>query len=417
LSVEQLREGIVTVMFTDVEGFTDLTTERGDAVARELIDAQRRLVREQVGRHEGREIDQIGDGFMVAFTSTRRAVACAIAIQAAVARYNDERPDARLRLRVGLNVGEVIEEGGHPFGAAVNGAARVAGEARGGEILVSEAVRQLAGTVLGVGFRDRGRFRLKGFPERWRLYEVVARDGAAATPRPSKARSVRGRRLDAARAALAVAVVAASAAAVAAAVVLYRGDGGERASLGEPSGEGGAIVIGRAIGSASIGMSEDEALDAYGEPQARRSWTSRGRSGSTLTFADAGGTLAISFFDGRAVQIATRSPFYTTDGGISVGLERVPNPGIVGPSPGPDWRDSLASGELVQTGPDTYVWRGFVFGGQAEYCAIGEGSVTMLLLNLSTITEIRIVEREFVPDQLPLGADTTVGVPPCDREL
>ena len=169
---DQLDTGVVTLMFTDVEGSTDLTRRLGDEVARRTIEEHRRIVRAKLAEHDGREIDSIGDGFMITFSSPRRAVACAVAIHKALADHAREHPDEEVRVRIGLNVGEVLERGGHPFGAAVNATQRVAATAKGGQIFVSEPVRHLAGTIPEVIFRDRGRFQLKGFDERWRLYEV-----------------------------------------------------------------------------------------------------------------------------------------------------------------------------------------------------------------------------------------------------
>lgn len=418
MSDQDLREDIVTVMFTDVEGFTDLTTRRGDAAAREVIEAERRIVREEVAQFDGREIDQIGDGFMVAFTSTRRAISCALAIQNSVAQHNAENADNRVRIRVGLNVGEVIEEGGHPFGAAVNGAARVAAKAKGGEILVSEAVKQLAGTIPDVTFRDRGRFELKGFPDRWRLYEVTAgsANGEARIPHGLRRRSLRSTQLPSRRAQLfGLALVLLVASAVVA-IVALRGGKHEPATPGAAGGtQDSAIVLGQSIGKAELGMSQDEARSSFGEPESTRNWTSRGRSGSTDTYSVPQGTLEISFFDGRAVQLATRSRFFSTDGGIRVGLE-VPNPGL----PGSDWRDALASGDLLQTGPGEYSWRGFVYGNSYDYCSSGYGAVTMVLLavNSARVESIRITKRDFVLDNLPLGADYGLfGNPPCKHVL
>jgi class 3 adenylate cyclase/streptogramin lyase len=189
--------GVVTIMFTDVEGSTDLTRRLGDEAARRTIDAHKSIIRAKLAEHDGREIDSIGDGFMITFLSTRRAIACAVDIQRALEAHGQERPDEDVRVRIGLNVGEVLERGGHPFGAAVNATQRVAAHARGGEIFVSEPVRHLVGTMPELRFRDRGRRALKGFPERWRLYEVVwqaPRAKAAPKPKPRLEPAARRRR-------------------------------------------------------------------------------------------------------------------------------------------------------------------------------------------------------------------------------
>jgi class 3 adenylate cyclase/tetratricopeptide (TPR) repeat protein len=180
---QELPEGTVTVLFTDVEGSTDLTTRRGDEAAQEILRAQRELVRHQVEQHSGHEVKSLGDGFMVAFASARRGVACAVGIQRALEEHNQRQPpDQQVRVRIGLNTGEVIQEEADLFGEAVNAAARIAAKAKGGQVLVSEAVRIVMGRAKDIELIDRGRFRLKGFPERWRLFEVVWHEGRAATP-------------------------------------------------------------------------------------------------------------------------------------------------------------------------------------------------------------------------------------------
>ena len=194
---DQFDTGVVTVMFTDVEGSTDLTRRLGDEAARRTIESHKRIVREALAEHGGREIDSIGDGFMITFLSTRRAIACAVAIHKALAEHGREHPDEEVRVRIGLNVGEVLERGGHPFGAAVNATQRVGAYAKGGQIFVSEPVRHLAGTIPEVTFRDRGRFTLKGFSERWRLYEVVwapTEEKAPPKPKPKAEPGTRRRR-------------------------------------------------------------------------------------------------------------------------------------------------------------------------------------------------------------------------------
>jgi virginiamycin B lyase len=165
-------QGVVTIMHADVEGSTELTTRLGDEVGRTTLEATKRIVRERAETFGGRQIDAVGDAMMFTFTSTRQAIAGAIAVQRALAEEERERPEETLRVRIGLNVGEVLERDGHPFGAAVNAGARVMAKGSGGQILVSEMVRRLVGTMPGVSFRDRGRHAFKGFDERWRLYEV-----------------------------------------------------------------------------------------------------------------------------------------------------------------------------------------------------------------------------------------------------
>jgi class 3 adenylate cyclase/tetratricopeptide (TPR) repeat protein len=176
---QELPQGTVTVLFTDVEGSTDLVTRRGDEAAQAILRRQRELVRSQVEQHSGHEVKSLGDGFMVAFASARKAVACAVGIQRALEQHNRQRPDQQVRVRIGLNTGEAIQEEADLFGAAVNAAARIASKANGGQILLSETVRGVLGRAKDVELVDRGRFRLKGFPERWRLYEVAWQEAGA----------------------------------------------------------------------------------------------------------------------------------------------------------------------------------------------------------------------------------------------
>jgi len=170
---ELLPDGPVTILFSDVEGSTDLRTERGDVVAHRILRAHEEVVRGCVNAHGGREIKALGDGFMVAFSSVRKALTCAQAIQIGLADRNAAAPGDEVQVRIGINTGEVVIEGGDLYGQAVNAAARIASRAKGGEVLVSEIVRQLAGSGPDFTFIDRGRYRLKGFPDRWHLYRLV----------------------------------------------------------------------------------------------------------------------------------------------------------------------------------------------------------------------------------------------------
>jgi class 3 adenylate cyclase len=165
--------GLQTILFTDVEGSTAFTDRMGDAAARNVLREHERITREALKAHGGSEVKTMGDGFMASFSSATRALACAIAIQRAFA-------DSDIRVRIGLNAGEPIAEddpGGRSdlYGTAVIVAARIAAQAQGGEVLVSDVVRQL---VAGKDFlfNDRGDHALKGFEDPVRVFEVRWRE-------------------------------------------------------------------------------------------------------------------------------------------------------------------------------------------------------------------------------------------------
>jgi len=162
--------GTHTILFTDIEGSTAITHRLGDARARELMREHERITREALKAHGGAEVKTMGDGFMASFSSATRALDCAIALQRAFAERNESAAEP-IRVRVGLNAGEPIEEEQDLFGTAVILAARIAAQAEGGEILVSEGVRQI---VAGKKFllADRGEVTLRGFEDPVHVYEL-----------------------------------------------------------------------------------------------------------------------------------------------------------------------------------------------------------------------------------------------------
>jgi len=166
-------EGTLTIMFTDIEGFTSLLRTLDEDGAHELVHVHSWTVRECVQRKGGFEVKALGDGFMLVFTAARQALRCAVDIQRALAEYNLEHPQRSLLVRVGINSGDTFRHGEDYFGLAVTMAARVVAKARGGQILMTNASRELAGPVDGVEYVERGRFQMKGFAGRQRLYEVV----------------------------------------------------------------------------------------------------------------------------------------------------------------------------------------------------------------------------------------------------
>jgi DNA-binding NarL/FixJ family response regulator len=157
--------GTVTVVFTDIEGSTEVLESLGEERARELFREHDVLVRGLLDSHSGTEVEREGDAFMLAFSGARPAVQCACAIQRAFA-------DHPLSVRMGINTGDVVAEDDRYFGRTIYLAARVSGQAQGGEILVSDLTRALVGDLSGVRFADRGEHELRGLTGRHRLWEV-----------------------------------------------------------------------------------------------------------------------------------------------------------------------------------------------------------------------------------------------------
>jgi class 3 adenylate cyclase/dienelactone hydrolase len=163
--VEEPDRVLATVMFSDIVDSTAKAVEMGDARWRELLEWHHVLVRRQLARARGKEVDTAGDGFFAAFDGPARAIRCACAITEAVTELG-------LEVRAGLHTGECEVIDGKIAGIAVHTGARVAAKANPGEVLVSSTVKDLvAGS--GLAFEDRGAHEFKGIPGKWRLYSVV----------------------------------------------------------------------------------------------------------------------------------------------------------------------------------------------------------------------------------------------------
>jgi class 3 adenylate cyclase len=160
----------VAILFTDLVGSTALTERLGDTRARELMKEHDRLVREAVARAGGTEVKATGDGFLLSFPSVTRALGCAVRLQTALAEHNRDASEP-IEIRIGINAGEPMSADDDLHGAVVNMAARVCAMAEGGQVLVTNVVRELA-TGKGFFFEDTGEVPLKGFAEPVRLYEL-----------------------------------------------------------------------------------------------------------------------------------------------------------------------------------------------------------------------------------------------------
>ena len=156
---------LATVLFTDIVGSTERVATVGDRRWRELLDAHHAVVRQELERFRGREIDTAGDGFLATFDGPARAIRCAQAVRDGVETLG-------LAIRAGLHTGECEVRGEAVAGIAVHMGARVAALADSGEVLVSSTVKDLvAGS--GIEFEDRGVHELKGIPGEWRVYAVL----------------------------------------------------------------------------------------------------------------------------------------------------------------------------------------------------------------------------------------------------
>src|SRR3954447_10663733 len=157
---------LATILFTDIVDSTIHLSEMGDSRWRQVVERHHALVRRELARHRGRELDTAGDGFFASFDGPARGIRCASAISKEVAELG-------IQVRAGLHTGECQLVDGKLGGIAVHLGARVASQANGGEVLVSGTVKDLvAGS--GIEFQDRGRHELKGVTGEWQLYSVTA---------------------------------------------------------------------------------------------------------------------------------------------------------------------------------------------------------------------------------------------------
>ena len=156
---------LATVLFTDIVGSTRRAAEMGDRDWHALLDAHDAVVRVQLNRFRGREVNTSGDGFLAMFDGPQRAIRCAMAIRDAVQALGIE-------VRAGLHTGECEVRGDDIGGIAVHIGARVSALAGPDDVLVSSTLRDL---VIGSGleFEDRGAHQLKGVPGEWRLFAVA----------------------------------------------------------------------------------------------------------------------------------------------------------------------------------------------------------------------------------------------------
>jgi len=163
------------VMFTDLEGSTEMISLYGDDKSMELLRVHNALTRDALRAHGGQEIKHTGDGFMTSFSSAVSAVECAIDIQQAMVAHNEENRSAVMNLRIGICAGEPVQNDKQLYGAAVNLAARLCAHADPTSILVAQVIKDLCVGKM-ISFVDRGEVEVKGFEQPVPSYEVAWRD-------------------------------------------------------------------------------------------------------------------------------------------------------------------------------------------------------------------------------------------------
>lgn len=167
-------EGTLTIVFSDIESSTEMAAAMGDASWMRVLAAHNDIIRRRVAEYGGRDIKSQGDGFMLSFPSARRALLAMIRVQQDITAHADADPDTGVRVRIGLHTGEVIKsDDGDLFGRHVIMAARIAGAATGGQILVSDLVRQITEGGGDLPFGESTSMHLKGLGDsEYAVYDV-----------------------------------------------------------------------------------------------------------------------------------------------------------------------------------------------------------------------------------------------------
>jgi class 3 adenylate cyclase len=168
---ESIDPAFRVIMFTDLKDSTAMTAELGEEKAMHLLRVHNALVRTALREHNGSEVKHTGDGFMVSFRDAAQAISCALDIQLAFSGYNQENPQNSMHIRIGLNAGEPIEEGGDLFGSVVQLASRICDHAEPGAVCASQTVQDNCGAA-SFRFTDLGAPSLKGFNQPVSIFQV-----------------------------------------------------------------------------------------------------------------------------------------------------------------------------------------------------------------------------------------------------
>jgi adenylate cyclase len=180
MNQEEFKRRLTAILSADVEGYSLLMREDEEATIRTLK-TYRTAMRNLIQRYRGRVVDSPGDNILSEFSSVVDAVNCAVEIQRELAERNSELPhERRMRFRIGVNLGDVVEDGERIYGDGVNIAARMEGLAEGGGICISGTVYDQVKHKLGLEYEYLGEQEVKNMPEPIRAYRILSYPGAAA---------------------------------------------------------------------------------------------------------------------------------------------------------------------------------------------------------------------------------------------
>jgi TolB-like protein/class 3 adenylate cyclase len=180
VNTEEFKRRLTAILSADVEGYSLLMREDEEATIRTLK-TYRKAMRNLIQRYRGRVVDSPGDNILSEFSSVVDAVNCAVEIQRELAERNSELPhERRMRFRIGVNLGDVVEDGDRIYGDGVNIAARMEGLAQGGGICISGTVYDQVKHKLGLEYEYLGEQEVKNIPEPIRAYRILSFPGAAA---------------------------------------------------------------------------------------------------------------------------------------------------------------------------------------------------------------------------------------------
>ena len=183
MAEERVERRLAAILAADVAGYSRLMGADEEGTLRALTAHRRELIDPKIAEHRGRIVKTTGDGALVEFASAVDAVRCAVEIQRGIVKRNaNVPPDKRVELRIGINVGDIIIQGGDIFGDGVNVAARLEGIAEPGGICVSRTVHDQIGSRLDLSFADLGEQTLKNIAQAVRAFRVELAGAPASFP-------------------------------------------------------------------------------------------------------------------------------------------------------------------------------------------------------------------------------------------